>query len=141
MKPCLVFNGERKSKKTAVTIKSYRYCRILIAILFFSFALRSLHYFQAQKKPAICRRLPRPRYIWTFLLCTPFPILYQSQASLLANNFSFFWIEYFGHKIDNGSRSKVLSEFSTESCAKELFKCNTLDIVLCVRKIEILKLF
>lgn len=29
--------------------KSYRYCRILIAILFFSFALRSLPYFQAQK--------------------------------------------------------------------------------------------
>lgn len=63
--------------------KSYRYCRILIAILFFSFALRSLPYFQAQKKPAICRRLPRPRYIWAFQLCTPFNILYQSQSSLL----------------------------------------------------------
>lgn len=33
--------------------------------------------------PAFCRRLPSPRYIWTFPLCTPFPILYQSQASLL----------------------------------------------------------
>ncbi len=35
--------------------------------------------------PAFCRRLPSPRYIWTFPLCTPFPILYQSQASLLVH--------------------------------------------------------
>lgn len=33
--------------------------------------------------PAFCRRLPSPRYIWTFPLCTPFSILYQFQASLL----------------------------------------------------------
>ncbi len=75
--------GKENLKNTAVTIKSYRYCRILIAVFFFAFALRPLPYFQAQKKPAFCRRLPSPRYIWTFPLCTPFPILYQSQASLL----------------------------------------------------------
>ena len=76
--------GKENLKNTAVTIKSYRYCRILIAVFFFAFALRPLPYFQAQKKPAFCRRLPSPRYIWTFPLCTPFPILYQSQASLLS---------------------------------------------------------
>ena len=41
MKLCLAFNGERKSKNTAVTIKSYRYCRIHFTgvLLFFALSL------------------------------------------------------------------------------------------------------
>lgn len=39
MKLCLAFNGERKSKNTAVTIKSYRYCRIHFTDFLLLFAL------------------------------------------------------------------------------------------------------
>lgn len=83
MKPCLVFNGERNSKKYGINDKKlslmpYSYCR-----LFLRLCLKATPLFPGTKKPAFCRRLPSPRYIWTFPLCTPFPILYQSQASLL----------------------------------------------------------
>lgn len=64
--------------------------------------------------PAFCRRLPSPRYIWTFPLCTPFSILYQFQASLLQKGgvhilelFLDFWIGK--HLLHHPVRGKDLS--------------------------------
>ena len=67
--------------------------------------------------PAFCRRLPSPRYIWTFPLCTPFPILYQSQASLL-NEFKIAGLDALrSHK---KGRKKTLSQSKTQKIEKQV---------------------
>ena len=67
--------------------------------------------------PAFCRRLPSPRYIWTFPLCTPFPILYQSQASLL-NEFKIAGLDALrSHK---KGRKKTLSQSKTKKIENQV---------------------
>ena len=65
------------------------------------------------KITAFCRNTLKPRYIWTFSLCTPFPILYQSQASLLTEASPHFGIHHLYHILKHSNFS-VLQNSTSE---------------------------
>ena len=75
--------------------------------------------------PAFCRRLPSPRYIWTFPLCTPFPILYQSQASLLGHPLAEVRLDAVGHEVGDGARRV---KFTGAACRLEFLEDRLVDV-------------